>query len=37
MPYIQTLSGKHINYTDIQHDDIVIEDNGEKSVVEVAE
>ncbi|WP_313051960.1 HD family hydrolase [Atlantibacter hermannii] len=26
MPYIQTLSGKHINYTDIQHDDIVIED-----------
>ncbi|WP_313079128.1 hypothetical protein [Atlantibacter sp.] len=26
MPFIQTLSGKHINYTDIQHDDIVIED-----------
>ncbi|UTJ46150.1 hypothetical protein NLZ15_14965 [Atlantibacter subterranea] len=28
MPYIQTLSGKHINYTDIQHDDIVIEDQA---------
>lgn len=26
MSYIQTLSGKHFNYLDIQHDDIVIED-----------
>ncbi|MEG9764240.1 HD family hydrolase [Enterobacter hormaechei] len=26
MSYIQTLSGKHINYLDIHHEDIVIED-----------
>lgn len=26
MSYIQTLSGKHFNYLDIQQDDIVIED-----------
>lgn len=26
MSYIQTLSGKHINYFDIHHEDIVIED-----------